>query len=96
MAGVPEPEEEFSTGEPAPGHHKDLVEEMNGLQQQGHTILLERAFASASVRNMLTVLVAMKSVMEHVIELKSLLLLLLMLQATVVLASLERKHWLSR
>jgi hypothetical protein len=52
---------------------------MTCSHQQVNKILLERAFGSASVMKMFTVLVTMKYMMEHAIELKSLLLLLLML-----------------
>jgi hypothetical protein len=55
---------------------------MTCLHQQVNEILLERAFGSASVMKMFTVLVTMKYVTEHVIELKRLLLLLLMPAST--------------
>jgi hypothetical protein len=71
MAGLPEPGGRifcWRTCPCLPGHHKDLAEEMTCLYQQVNKILLERAFASASVMKMFTVMVTMKYVMEHVIE----------------------------
>jgi ABC-type iron transport system FetAB permease component len=62
---------------------------MTCLYQQVNKILLERAFASASVMKVFTVLVTMKYVMEHVIELKSLLLLLLMLASRLQVSGAE-------